>query len=159
MSLFFTVVYGSSDDLIEMDGDYREEHGAYGDDTWVGFSDGTVIKATYDGTWMFEGVAEPWSDCTVVGPLGEDSDTEHVDVPRGVRVKGYSGYVVIEPDEKIVWSETFRECPELPFKTAAHQRLLRQLERFSDAEDLYDKTDTQVVRVGDLRAILNTIQE
>ncbi len=49
-------VYGSSDDLIEIDGDVREEFGvpSYNDPTaLLAFSDGTVLRITYtaDGFW------------------------------------------------------------------------------------------------------------
>ena len=47
-------LYGTSDDLIEIEGDIREEFGVYGDDeNYVGFSDGTVARIAYndDGCW------------------------------------------------------------------------------------------------------------
>jgi hypothetical protein len=52
-------VYGASDDLIELDGnngDVNEEFGVYldnGEARYLGFSDGTVLRAVYDedGIW------------------------------------------------------------------------------------------------------------
>jgi hypothetical protein len=44
-------VYGASDDLIEVDGDIREEFGAYGTDDdgplYLAFSDGTLATIRY----------------------------------------------------------------------------------------------------------------
>ncbi len=43
-----TEIYGHSDDLIEVDGDVRGEHGAYGDaENFVIVSDGTILKIKY----------------------------------------------------------------------------------------------------------------
>lgn len=49
-------VYGTSDDLIEMEGDLSEEFCFYPDDDKterLGFSDGTIVSVTYDndGIW------------------------------------------------------------------------------------------------------------
>lgn len=48
-------VYGASDDLIEVEGDLREEFGCYGEDEglWLGFSDGTLARITYGGEGMW----------------------------------------------------------------------------------------------------------
>lgn len=48
-------IYGASDDLIEIDGDLREEFNAYDEDegVYVAFSDGTILRVKYDedGCW------------------------------------------------------------------------------------------------------------
>lgn len=47
-------IYGVSDDLIEVEGDIREEFNPSDDDSSVlAFSDGTILKAIYDqeGIW------------------------------------------------------------------------------------------------------------
>lgn len=47
-------IYGSSDDLIEIAGDFIEEFGHYSDDpAYLAFSDGTVLRCEYDGYWRF----------------------------------------------------------------------------------------------------------
>lgn len=49
-------MYGFSDDLIEFEGDIDDEAYAVEPDngpTYLSFSDGTVIKVVYDGTWKF----------------------------------------------------------------------------------------------------------
>ena len=57
------MVYGASDDLIEIEGDISEEfcHPSMSDDGakwWLGFSDGTVLAVHYDGQWRFPIVAK-----------------------------------------------------------------------------------------------------
>lgn len=50
-------IYGSSDDLIEIEGDFVEEFNFISDDEgekfYLGFSDGTVLSVNYDsdGIW------------------------------------------------------------------------------------------------------------
>ena len=44
-----TQIYGASDDLIEVDGQVSEEFSALGNDSsLLAFSDGTVLRVTYD---------------------------------------------------------------------------------------------------------------
>lgn len=52
------IVYGQSDDLVEIDGDLREEFGFFrpGDDAkpgYLAFTDGTVLSIAYDETGMW----------------------------------------------------------------------------------------------------------
>lgn len=52
-----TVVYGASDDLIEIEGHLREEFGAYDSDPqYLAFANGVVLKVTYDneGIWRIQ---------------------------------------------------------------------------------------------------------
>ena len=57
------ILYGFSDDLIEIEGAIEKEVYGDGDEpTWLAFSDGTLIRVTYDGDWHFK-----------VKELGEDS--------------------------------------------------------------------------------------
>jgi hypothetical protein len=51
-------IYGSSDDLIEIDGDIQEEMNGYSADKddepcYLAVSDGTLLKVKYDGCWRF----------------------------------------------------------------------------------------------------------
>lgn len=49
-----TVIYGASDDLLEIDGDFSEEIGVDSDEPFtVGVSDGTLLEVEYDGEWKF----------------------------------------------------------------------------------------------------------
>src|SRR5690348_11142823 len=57
------IITGASDDLIEIDGDIREEfnalHGRHGDDaSLLAFSDGTVLRIRFSrtGVWRIEPV-------------------------------------------------------------------------------------------------------
>ena len=48
-------ISGYSDDLVEFDGDFIDEIGAYNSDVVISFDDGTVIRMTYgsdeDAAW------------------------------------------------------------------------------------------------------------
>ena len=44
-------VSGYSDDIIEIDGDYRDEIGSFRLDTKITFGDGTELLMHYDGAW------------------------------------------------------------------------------------------------------------
>lgn len=53
-------IYGSSDDLVEIEGDYREEFNPHSDEwSYLIFSDGTAIKILYtgNGVWKIELIA------------------------------------------------------------------------------------------------------
>lgn len=57
-----TVLYGYSDDLIELEGDIREEFNPVGDDgDLIVFSTGTVLRIEYGtgGVWRITHVAGP----------------------------------------------------------------------------------------------------
>ena len=45
------LIYGSSDDLIEIDGDWQEEFMVTDEITHLALSDGTLLKVTFDGDW------------------------------------------------------------------------------------------------------------
>ncbi|MCP5065128.1 MAG: hypothetical protein GY946_01055 [bacterium] len=53
-----TYVYGASDDLIEVEGDFRGEFSCYDEEVILTFSDGTVLTAKYGkpgglgGVWL-----------------------------------------------------------------------------------------------------------
>lgn len=48
-------VYGASDDLIEVEGDIREEFNpTEGVSSFLGFSDGTLLKIVYDDTGVWK---------------------------------------------------------------------------------------------------------
>lgn len=52
--MFNLYIYGASDDLIEIDGDWREEfYASLNDKTFIVFNDGTIYQANYDGEWKF----------------------------------------------------------------------------------------------------------
>jgi len=72
-------VYGASDDLIEIDGDIREEFNHYGDEpALLGFSDGTILRVTFDqdGIWRLTPVIT--GSATLTHVFGQD-DKEHTD--------------------------------------------------------------------------------
>lgn len=72
-------VTGGSDDLIEIDGDIREEFNVsykHEDDGYLAFSDGTLLKVKYDenGIWRFKVISKgPLYDQKVEGIADEDT--------------------------------------------------------------------------------------
>ena len=74
-------VYGASDDLIEIEGDIREEFDVTGDaddGLMLGFSDGTVLSVRYanDGNWRISVAAKGTSEVQHV-PAGSNGLPEN----------------------------------------------------------------------------------
>jgi len=70
-------VYGSSDDLIEVEGDLDEEFNVYleGDESFfLGFSDGTLVQVWYDraGIWRTLILVIGRSATSLHTPVGEE---------------------------------------------------------------------------------------
>ena len=57
-------VSGCSDDLVEIDGDWQDEIGCYGQTVNIEFDDGTEIEVKYDenGTWKVNVLREGSAD-------------------------------------------------------------------------------------------------
>ena len=93
-------VYGASDDLIEIEGDIRAEFGASineGETNLLAFSDGTLLRLTYDydGIWRITIVELGTS--TVVQTHGSVKD----DTNDVVTIKGDVRWVVCADGEKM----------------------------------------------------------
>ena len=83
------VLYGYSDDLIEVDGDARAEFTAeYDAKTLLALSDGTVVGFEYDGEW--KATVESVGDAASVSITPPDGDD------RPEQVSDYSDAVVVE---------------------------------------------------------------
>lgn len=73
-------VYGASDDLIELEGDIRDEISPNNNEednpTKLAFSDGTVLSVVYDkdGCWRVNRVAEGTAKMKKVEAEGPDTD-------------------------------------------------------------------------------------
>lgn len=104
-------VYGASDDLIEIDGDLSEEF-SYTPRTYshhdpkpyyLGFSDGTLLKVTYDGDWNIQPIY-PSGLNVFVKPHGATYVDFVLDIPEYIQhnVPDYSDLVVIRG--KILWA-------------------------------------------------------
>lgn len=79
------VVYGASDDLIEIDGEIRGEFGHYSDDgepAFLAFSDGTILSVLYDavGFWRINRAVA--GSATYSKTEGTDGDEDYSDVAR-----------------------------------------------------------------------------
>lgn len=97
-----TIIFGASDDLIEIRGAVTDEFSVDSDEpVLIGMSNGWLIRARYDetGCWCFEvidthGIS---SELTVGPPHGVDAERYEVPVvDTTVAVPGYSGYVLVE---------------------------------------------------------------
>ena len=104
-------VYGASDDLIEVEGDLREEFNAYDleDGAVLAFSDGTVLRAVYDddGCWRLTRLAEGRGLMRKIEAFDlADEGLKH----PGTDVPGYSDLVTLEADiEWVVFGPTFHK--------------------------------------------------
>lgn len=100
-----TILYGASDDLIELEGELSEEFSAYGFDGYLAFSDGTVISCRYRSTWDFALVVGDPSQVTITPPRGEAAGPDADGVP------GYSGKVILPSG--LNWVALVRESGDL----------------------------------------------
>lgn len=97
-------IYGASDDLIELDGDIREEIGAYDSgkskERRILTSCGVVATIKYDGVWSVRMIANPNNVPTGFTPNeGADSDnyTDRLDIHADVHWVHAGG--------KMLWKE------------------------------------------------------
>lgn len=70
-------IYGASDDLIEVEGDLREEYDGYEDPAVLAFGDGTVVAIQYGvggGFWRINRLAEGTATFTKSEATDEDDD-------------------------------------------------------------------------------------
>ena len=89
-------VYGASDDLVEIDGDFSEEFSCYGQDEGMvlAFGDGTVLSVKYDdsGEWRLARLVAGSAKFDHAPSLGPDGDNH----PGGET--GYSDLVTLKGD-------------------------------------------------------------
>lgn len=72
-----SVIYGASDDLIELDGEFSEEVGYSPDDDekfYIAVSDGTLLECEYDGEWKFRVKTKGTLFREIVQSVGEDGE-------------------------------------------------------------------------------------
>lgn len=77
------VVYGASDDLLEIDGDIREEFGCYDIEQGVlACGDGTLLSVRYDGCWRITPIARGSADIqhTPSGLADSDNYSDRVEM-------------------------------------------------------------------------------
>lgn len=71
-------VYGASDDLIEVEGDIREEFSLPEDDSaYLGFSTGVILRVTFGDVWRIAPVAG--ADLVTVVQCPEDDEDNYSD--------------------------------------------------------------------------------
>ncbi len=93
-------VYGSSDDRIEIDGSLVEEFYHMDQEPYyLGFSDGTLLKITYDGEWNIK-VIEGDVDDRSVYPA-EHAFIKEINESAGIDCPTYSDLAIIHSD--VTW--------------------------------------------------------
>lgn len=80
----FLTVFGASDDLIEVEGDIREEFNALSDDraNYLAFSDGTLLSIDYTraGIWRIAPIALGTAEVTITQAVDDGDDDKYSDV-------------------------------------------------------------------------------
>jgi hypothetical protein len=100
-------IYGASDDLIELEGDIRDEIGCYGIDDdkdvkwYLALSDGTLLSVNYDGRWRFAVV-------TVGGAQLSKIEATEDEGSRADGTPAYSDVVTLD-GPKILWAALSKE--------------------------------------------------
>lgn len=91
-----TIIYGASDDLIEISGKYSEEMSPNTDEGHfpIGVSDGTLLDVEYDGEWKFRVQKKGTCFKKIIQSVGEDG--KH-DKPYE-EYTSYSDLIIFEGD-------------------------------------------------------------
>ena len=89
-------VSGSSDDLVEIEGDWEDEIGCYGGVVEIGFDDGTQLEMKYSdqGTWKAKVLKKGKADSKIEKLVENDdyySDLFTIDTGGVVSLKGRPG--------------------------------------------------------------------
>ncbi len=72
-----TIIYGASDDLLEIDGEYSEEMNPPDDEFHVAVSDGTLLRINYDGDWRIQAIVRGTGLVKIIPSEGDDG--KHTD--------------------------------------------------------------------------------
>lgn len=110
------IIYGSSDDLIEIEGDINEEFGfaSYQDDrdtAYLTFSDGTVLCVFYDdgGIWRITRRAKGTAEYKK-----EEATNPNTDYSDRVTLKGNVDWVVFgSHGSKMLWKKHGQSIDEI----------------------------------------------
>jgi hypothetical protein len=86
-------IYGSSDDLIEIEGDIREEFNDYGGNGYLYFSDEVVIKYDYDGDWTFSIKSNPKNIKIEIKEVGKIDKEKYNDYSQLVKIEDNVSWV------------------------------------------------------------------
>jgi hypothetical protein len=75
-----TIVYGASDDLVEIDGEINDETDSYNSKSKITGSDGTIAWIEYEDGWRINVEKEGHLFDRVQCGLGGDAEGHHADV-------------------------------------------------------------------------------
>lgn len=89
-------LWGHSDDLVEVEGDINEELPTYGENCYLGFSNGAVVEIKYTGDWKITPHKSPINGSIDVYSAG----SKFIDFEQ---YNDYTDLAVIVSDEKAVW--------------------------------------------------------
>lgn len=84
-------IYGVSDDLIEIEGDIRQEIEAYEQVKHICLSDGLIVKINYDGEWNIKIVKKGDSPVKYTPSEGVDSKN-YSDI---IEINGNIGWAIV----------------------------------------------------------------
>lgn len=93
-----TIIYGASDDLIEISGDVSEEFGADGGTNYIALSNGVLVSVKYDdeGMWRVRTIERPDGvECYLTEARGDGEPNDLDGCP------GYSDKLVVEGVEAV----------------------------------------------------------
>lgn len=102
-------IYGASDDLIEVEGDFSEEIGCYiQDDTkYISISDGTLLEVRYDsfGRWKFCLISKSKFGTKVnIKIFANDDEDNYSDVVTLSNNKHIFSWVAMSPIHDVIFS-------------------------------------------------------
>ena len=84
-----TKIYGSSDDLIEVEGDIDNEFYCYAaeEPTYLALSDGTLLSVLYDddGIWRFHLIVEGLADFSKTEGLDDEIHSDIITLDGPIR--------------------------------------------------------------------------
>jgi hypothetical protein len=93
------VIYGASDDLVEVEGDVREEFNPGDGPSYLAVSDGTVLRIAYDGRWRIDRIAE--GGAAVYEHILAEADEGHRDDAHST--PAYSDVVMMDDHIRLKW--------------------------------------------------------
>ncbi len=154
-------VYGSSDDLVELEGCENDELQGGGDPTYVRFTNGTYAKVVYsdEGVWRIEILAKGNGTVRRLYGLPDDSDG---DLPKQAHgdpdAPSYSDVLIIESDQPIEMESWGRKpLKELSSGLATAKRVIDVLDGFGGFDGWWHDID-QDDKVEILEAIAKVVE-
>lgn len=89
-------IYGASDDLVEVEGDLREEFNAFEDESFIAVSDGTLISVEYgaSGIWNLNVLRRGSCSIDKTDATGEEDYSDKIELTGEIAWVAYAKGVV-----------------------------------------------------------------